>query len=126
MGSKLLFALLISVLLASFAFAQDSSSQNQSNAADRLQKMAQELNLTDAQKEKIKPIVEDEAKQLQALRDDSSLSRRQKMSKFKAIHSQSASQIRPLLTPDQQKKLDQMKEETKQQMRQRRQHGGSQ
>lgn len=76
----------------------------------QLQRMSQELNLTDDQKTKIKPILEDESKQIQQLRQDTSLSQEDKRSKFQEIHQKLMSQIKPILTSDQQKKLDSMHE----------------
>lgn len=75
----------------------------------QLDHMSQALNLTDDQKTKIKPILEDQSKQMEQLRQDSSLSQEDRRSKFQQIHENTMSQIRPLLNADQQKKLDAMK-----------------
>ena len=74
----------------------------------RLQHMTQMLNLTGEQQEKIKPILENESTQMQALRSDTSLSREDRMTKMKQIRENTASQINPILTPDQQKQYAEM------------------
>ncbi|HVZ17050.1 MAG TPA: hypothetical protein VG897_08030 [Terriglobales bacterium] len=117
MRSSPKFLIAIALLLcAGVSLAQDAS---QASAGDRLKRMADELNLTDAQKEKIKPILEDEVQKLQALRADTSQSRREKFSKAKEINKNAVGQIRPLLNPDQQKKYDEMRKEMKQNAREK-------
>ena len=74
----------------------------------RLQRMSQALDLTGDQQEKIRPILENESTQMQALRSDTSLSQEDRMAKMKQIRENSASQINPILTPDQQKKYAEM------------------
>ncbi len=51
-----------------------------------LQMLTEKLNLTDEQKAKLKPILQDQDQQLKAVRDDTSLSQEQKSAKKKAIH----------------------------------------
>lgn len=76
----------------------------------QLEHMSQALNLTDDQKTKIKPILEDESKQMQQLRGDTSASQEDRRAKFQQIHENTMSQIKPILTSDQQKKLGSMHE----------------
>ena len=76
----------------------------------QLQHMSETLNLTDDQKTKIKPILEDSSKQIQQLRGDTSLSQEDKRAKMQQIHESTMSQIKPILTSDQQKKLESMHE----------------
>jgi Spy/CpxP family protein refolding chaperone len=74
---------------------------------DHLSRM---LNLTDDQKTKILPILQDASKQSQELRQDTSLSPQDRRTKMRSIHDNTMSQIRSVLTPGQQAKLDQMKQ----------------
>lgn len=67
------------------------------------------MNLTDDQKTQIKPILENEASQMKTLRDDSSLSREDRMQKMQTIMADSRSKISPILNDDQKKKLEEMK-----------------
>ena len=74
----------------------------------RLEHLSQQLNLTDDQKAKIKPMLEDEAQKMQALHNDSSLSRQDKRAKSMAIRQASSDQIKSVLNEDQQKKFADM------------------
>ncbi len=79
--------------------------------------LSDNLKLTDDQKAKIKPILEDQQKQMTALREDSSLSREEKHAKFRQIHTATFDQIRPILTEEQQAKLKQMEAQREQRMK---------
>jgi Spy/CpxP family protein refolding chaperone len=85
---------------------------------ERMKKLSAELNLTDEQKEKVRPVIEDEMKQLKDIRQDSSLSRDQKIAKAREVHADAMGKIRPILTDDQQKKLDEMVEQAKERLQQ--------
>ena len=76
----------------------------------KLQQMSSELNLTDEQKTQIKPVLQDEFTQLKGVKDDSSMSPAQKKAKASEIHQSAKSQISSFLTPEQQKKLAEMRE----------------
>jgi protein CpxP len=73
--------------------------------------MAQQLNLTEDQKEKLKPILMKEGMDLKQIRDNTSLSPDDKHAQMKAVHDKYRPDIREILTPEQQQKFDQMKEE---------------
>jgi Spy/CpxP family protein refolding chaperone len=77
-------------------------------ADQRLQRMTKQLNLSDAQQQQIKPILENEAKQMQGLHEDSSLSQQDRMSKMMQIRQSTSEQIKPILNADQQQKYSQM------------------
>ena len=83
---------------------------------DQVKHMAKKLNLSDDQQAKLKPILEDQRKQMEQIRDDSSLSRDDRFSKMKSVHENSAAQIKALLNEDQQKKFDKMQEERREHM----------
>jgi Spy/CpxP family protein refolding chaperone len=96
--------------------AQESSSmaadpETRAKVQQRLQHLSSELNLSEDQKSKIQPILQSEAQQFKSVRDDSSLSPDQKQTKMQEIRDNCKSQIAPILTPDQQKKLATMKAE---------------
>jgi Spy/CpxP family protein refolding chaperone len=84
---------------------------SQGQARGRLQWMAQQLNLTDDQKEKLKPILMKEGMDMKQIRDNTSLSPDDKRTQMKAVHDKYRPDIRGILTPEQQQKFDQMKEE---------------
>jgi protein CpxP len=70
--------------------------------------MSQRLNLTEDQKEKIRPVLQDESKQLKALHEDTSLTPEQRRAKAREIHRATREQINPILTPEQQEQLKEM------------------
>ena len=78
------------------------------NADAMLERMSKDLNLTDDQKTKIKPILEEQTKQMQDARQSTSTSDQDRRAKMKQIHENTMSQIRPILNSDQQKKLEEM------------------
>jgi periplasmic protein CpxP/Spy len=71
-----------------------------------LEMLSQRLNLTDEQKTKVKPLLENEMKQVQDLRQNTSLSREDKRAKFLELRQSTHKQIRSLLNADQQKTFD--------------------
>jgi len=72
------------------------------------------LNLTEAQKQKIKPIMENSMKQRKALFDNKSLTPEQRRQKMRAIHEATQAKIRPILNATQRKQLETMEKERKQ------------
>jgi len=89
--------------------------QTPSSSEAPLQILSEKLNLSEDQKAKLRPLLQDEAQQMRAVRDDSSLSQEQKRAKIKSIHESFQPQINGVLTPEQQAKWKQMKEEAKEQ-----------
>lgn len=94
---------------------QNSTSNDAAAHKAKMQKhlewLGQQLNLTDDQKEKVQPILQDQHRQMKAVRDDVSLTQDQKHEKMKQIHESTHTQIQAILTPDQQEKFKQLKEE---------------
>jgi|KBSMisStandDraft_5_1062788.scaffolds.fasta_scaffold07066_6 Spy/CpxP family protein refolding chaperone len=64
-----------------------------------LEQVTENLNLTPEQKAKVQPIIDQAKPQIESIR-------REAMQKTKAVTDNAMAQIRPMLTPDQQKKLD--------------------
>ena len=73
-----------------------------------LKMLSEKLNLTEDQKTKLKPILQDQAQQLKAVSDNPSLSPEQKTAKTRVIDETTHDQIKAVLTPEQQEKLDEM------------------
>jgi Spy/CpxP family protein refolding chaperone len=121
----ILAALTFGCAAAFAASAPDSNSpahRNRGPAAQRpardfLQELSEKLNLTDAQKAAIKPILATEANEIKAVHQDSSLSTEQKQAKIKEIRDNSREKINALLTPDQQKLFAEMKDQAGNRMR---------
>jgi protein CpxP len=111
------------LLAAGLTFAQPSQQSeappsdkhagmhHEESADQHLQMLSEKLNLTDDQKAKLKPILHDKMEQMKAVREDSSLSEEQKRAKMKSIHESLHDQINAVLTPEQQTKFKQMKQE---------------
>ncbi len=58
------------------------------------------------------PILAAEVPKVQAIKNDNSLSKMQKMQQLRAIHQQSDPQMKAILSPDQYKKLQQIRLQT--------------
>jgi len=128
----LLFAIFSVWMSAGIAQETGSGNQGQGNQAQqhrgehkgadpqkRVQHLTKKLNLSSDQQAKVLTILQDQQKQRENLRNDSSLSQQDRRSKMMDLHKSANEQIRALLTPDQQKKFDQME-----QKKAARHHGG--
>jgi len=109
----------LSVIPLLFGLLLTAVAQDQSSAQAKLQQLSAQLNLTPDQKEKLKPILQDEAQQMQTVRDDTSLTKQQKWSKSREIQQSFQPKVNAVLTPEQQDKLKQMKQQAIQQMREK-------
>ena len=78
---------------------------------DRTKHIAGELQLNADQKEKLRPIFQEEAQKMRALRQDTNLSKQDKMAKLKTIREDARAKIKPILTAEQLEKWDKMREE---------------
>jgi Spy/CpxP family protein refolding chaperone len=110
----LVFTLLIALTGLRIAAQTDTAAIDPATKAkvqEKLQHISTELNLTDDQKTQLKPMLQSEVQELQAVKNDTSLSPDQKEAKAKAIHQSFKSQISNVLTPEQQKKWASMKAE---------------
>ena len=85
--------------------------QKEMSAEQHLKMLSEKLNLTDDQKTKIKPIMENKLQKMKTFREDSSLSEDQKHAKMKSIHQALHEQINAVLTPEQQTKFKEMQHE---------------
>lgn len=89
----------IAVGAFSFLQAQPPDGPHAGWHLNPLEEMSSTLNLTDTQKAKVQPILDQARPQLRAIHEEA-------MTKAKAVIDGSLTQIRPLLTPEQQTKLD--------------------
>jgi protein CpxP len=85
------------VLVAPTSFAQTK--------AAKLQAISQQLNLTPEQKAKVLPILAEEAPKVQAIKNDNSLSKIQKIQQIRGVHQQTDPQMKAILSPAQYEKL---------------------
>jgi periplasmic protein CpxP/Spy len=121
---NLLATMLLVLLLTGAGFSQSSSSaqadqQHQTKSGQTshqemmtpdamVEHLSTQLNLTEDQKAKIKPMAEDVYKKMNDVHQDSSLSEQERREKIRQIHENALGQVKTILTPDQQKKMDEM------------------
>lgn len=100
---------------ASLATAQDnkdsksSSGQGQGRGRGmsvdaRMERLTTELTLTDAQKPKVKAVLEESQKKFREMREDTSLSQEQRREKMGTIREEETKALKPILTPEQMEK----------------------
>jgi hypothetical protein len=81
----------------------------QNAKAQKLEQIAAQLSLTPEQKRQLIPVLAAEAPKVQAIKNDTSLSRVEKLQQLKAVHDQTDPQVKAILTPDQYQKLQQIR-----------------
>jgi periplasmic protein CpxP/Spy len=105
--------LVISALsIAMFALLAPTSFAQKGGAMSKAQAIAQQLNLTPQQKEKILPILADEVPKVNAIKNNNSLSKIQKIQQLRAIHQQTDPQMKAILSPEQYQKLQAIRQQT--------------
>jgi len=72
-----------------------------------------ELGLTEPQRQQILPFLQDEVKQLAALKKNTKLSAEEKLEKLKEVGSAIDAKIAPLLNPQQQQKFQVIREDAR-------------
>ena len=113
------------LLVSTFALAQDKDQTQQQPAprhqwqkGDRarlaspdrqLARMTKQLDLTTEQQGRIKPILENQAKQMHDMRANSSASQQDMRTQMRTLHQSTMSEIRNVLTPEQQQKMASMR-----------------
>lgn len=112
-----LMALMMMSAVVSCLQAQDKPAETSQPAAKKqdrdtpMEKVFAALKLTPEQREKVKVIFEDRHQKLQELVRDSSLSREEKMKKYREIVEAGDAKLKTILTPEQQEKWKQIREE---------------
>ncbi len=74
----------------------------------QLERYTEQLSLTDAQKPKVKALLEDTATKRRELFRDSTLDQQQKREKFQGINEAQTQKMKEILTPDQFTKYEEM------------------
>ena len=98
-----LITILATGALASSGFAVAHGHGNWGHGGNMLQRLTSTLNLTADQQSKVQPIIAQAKPQIIAIHKDA-------MQKTQAVMDNTASQIRPILNPDQQKKFDDLRQ----------------
>ncbi|MDH7480556.1 MAG: hypothetical protein QHH26_01105 [Armatimonadota bacterium] len=95
-------------ILLILAFAASAENTKEATKIDRVcgfEKLAQRLNLTEAQKTALKSIQEDRRSKIKAILSDKNLSKEQKREKIRQVLEESRARIKSLLTPEQEQRL---------------------
>jgi hypothetical protein len=82
----------------------------------KMQNLTERLSLTEDQRDKIKPIAEQESGELGYLWNNPAMSDTEKLKRLEKIVRSSDEKLRPILTSEQQAKLEQMRGEQKQEL----------
>ncbi|HEY7351517.1 MAG TPA: hypothetical protein VH596_02005 [Terriglobales bacterium] len=98
--------------------AQPSAPSANQNSAPSQANEDNPLNLTEDQKTKLRPIIMDENQQMEALRNDTSMTQDQKIAKANQIRAEASPKIKAILTPEQLQKLAQLQQERAHQQQQ--------
>jgi Spy/CpxP family protein refolding chaperone len=98
------------IVLGGFAVVQAQGRHGGSARGHGLEQLTEGLNLTPDQQAKVQPIINQAQPQIAEIH-------REAMQKMKAVIASTTSQIRPLLTPEQQKKLDENQQSHRGRMR---------
>ncbi len=102
------------VACSNLAMAQDQKpggGRRGPSVEQRMERMTEELKLTDEQKPKVKAVLEDSQKKQQELFSDSSVSREDRREKMRGIRDNEDKKLKEILTADQNSKLEKMREE---------------
>ncbi len=100
-----------SVVLAALFFCILSPAFAQIGPELQMAELSKKLQLTDAQKKQLAPIVEQRDREAKALKADTSMGKLQKLRKVQEIQTNFRNQAAKVLNPDQVKKLDALQAE---------------
>ncbi len=107
---KLIPASLLALSLAlAPTFAHAKAGAHVGHPGGKLAKLAARLDLTDAQKAQLKPMLKAQRQQAKAIKADTSLTPEARKSQLKALRQTTRRQMLPLLTPDQKSKVASMR-----------------
>lgn len=123
--------LLLSSSMMQVAMAQDQAPPAQFGAMQQrtpdevVNNLAAKLNLTDDQKNQIRPMIADRQQRMAALRSDTSMRPMQKMRTMRDIFQDSDKKIKTVLNDQQRQQYIQLEQQMRDQIRQRMQNRGS-
>ena len=103
---------LFTAALCSASFVLLASTSSAQKAAPKAEAISQQLDLTPQQKIKILPILREEAPKVEAIKNNNSLSKIQKVQQIRAIHQQTDPQVKAILSQEQYQKLQAIRKQT--------------
>lgn len=98
------------LMLAGVGLAQAPGPAS-SGGMQKLEAISQELNLSPEQKTQLMPILKEEMPKIQAIKSNTSLTGGEKLQQLRAVHEQTDSQIKPILSADQYTKWQQIRQQ---------------
>ena len=101
----------IAAALCFVMFVLPAPTSSAQNKAAKVQAIAQQLDLAPQQKVKILPILADEGPKVEAIKNDNSLSKVQKIQQIRTIHQQTDPQMKAILSPEQYQKLQAIRQQ---------------
>ncbi len=117
------FVVALSLCLGWTLVGQQASSDQKQQAMEQamanMKDLAAKLNLSEDQKKRLQPIMQEEAQKMAALRNDTSKDQRAKMQEMRKIRDDFDSKAKPILSSDQWKILEEHRQQTRQEMRQK-------
>lgn len=116
---KIAPALAFCSALVSTTYAQmPNAAQMQGGRAQRMMAVAKQLQLTPEQTKQLIPILQAQEPRLQAIMNDQSLSRMEKLRRLRVVHDQSNPQVKAILTPEQFQQLQVIRQQRRAQLMQ--------
>jgi Spy/CpxP family protein refolding chaperone len=109
-GLILTFAALLAALPTLGVAEEAAPSSRREKMREGADRMADELGLTDEQRAKMKPLMEQERTELEALRADTSLTKEARRAKAGEVHRKYRELRDAILTPEQRAKADKMRD----------------
>ncbi|MBA3913300.1 MAG: hypothetical protein H0X25_05480 [Acidobacteriales bacterium] len=104
-----------------YAFQEAPASQTQAPASgqgmhrmsadDHLKILTEKLNLTEDQQAKLRPILSDESKQMDAIHDNPGMAPADKQAQMREVHESFAGKVDAVLTPEQREHWKQLREQ---------------
>jgi periplasmic protein CpxP/Spy len=112
-----LIATLMLVALVVQAMPQSPADQpDKQEAMAKLQKISAELQLTPEQKQKMLPILIEEGSKMKAVKANTSLAPMQKMMQMRQVGTEMDAKMKPILSPPQYEKYEQIRTQERQEM----------
>jgi len=99
-----------SLTFTSYAQRAPAYAQNSAKLS-KVEAISQQLQLTPQQKVKILPILKEELPKVEAIKNDNSLGKIQKVQQIRAIHQQTDPQMKAILSPAQYQKLQAIRQQ---------------
>ena len=104
--------LFTAALCCSVLVSVSTSYAQKAGAMSKIEAISQQLDLTPQQKLKVLPILREEAPKVEAIKNDNSLSKIQKVQRLRAIHQQTDPQMKAILSQEQYQKLKAIRQQT--------------